>query len=168
MTNLNDRNALKTLRYFVGIFLATLGVRGVFAAVSHVIQPSSKTSVGWNEVLMMGLGILLLVGAFILLRPTVTAPSKPCPKCGGRGQKAAAAVPRPRGRWRAFFGVRGFPVIWGSSFDPEVRCTQCETQYVLGTKISRFVDIVFLVIIFLLLWSLIGEPLVMGQRKLLQ
>ncbi len=156
---------MKTLRYFAGIFLATLGIRGVFAPVFHAVQPASKTSIGWTEVLLGGLGILLLVGAFILLRPTVTAPSKPCPQCGGRGQKAAAAVPRPRARWRAFFGVRGFPAIWGSSFDREVRCTQCETQYVLVTKISRIADVALLVIILLLLWSLIGEALTIAVRR---
>jgi hypothetical protein len=103
-------------------------------------------------ILFFVLGALPLAGAFALLRATLTAPSRPCPQCGGTQRHAAGVLRHSHSLWLWHVGGWLFASLWGASREQQVRCIQCDTLYLTDTRATRIAGV--LLWIFLLLCAL--------------
>ena len=146
---------MKALRHIAGILLATLGVMVGLGAVVELLNPASEIPQWLVGILSVVLGLLPLGGAFLLLRPTLTAPSKPCPQCGGREHKAAASLKRSHNPWLYHLGGWLLSALWGASRGTQVRCTQCDTLYVTDTRATRIAGVLLCIFLLLVLGGLI-------------
>ncbi len=146
---------MKVLRHIAGILFATLGLIFVLSAGGQLVSPDSEIPLWLTGILFVVLGLLPLGGAFLLLRPTLTAPSKPCPQCGGNEHKAAASLKRSHNRWLFHLGGWLLSLLWGASRGTQVRCAQCDTLYVTDTRASRIGGVLLWIFLLLVLGGLI-------------
>jgi hypothetical protein len=148
---------MKALKHIAGIVLATVGVMFALGAAVHVFDPDPEIPLWMVGVMFVVLGLLPLSGAFVLLRATVTAPSKSCPQCGGRERQAAGVLRRSHNPWFLHFGGWLFASLWGASREQQVRCAQCETLYMTDTRGTRIAGVVLWVFLLLVVCGVIVQ-----------
>ena len=143
---------MKALRHIAGVILASVGILITLVFIYHFSALNSKAPLWAIGLLFVVLGLLPLGGAFILLRTHITAPSKPCPKCGSV-ERQRAVVLKMSPSWRVrYLGGWLLPALWGASRQQQFRCIQCEGLYLSDTRSSRVSSL--LLWIFILIWML--------------
>ena len=148
---------MKRLKHIAGILLAVIGVMFILGAVVHVFDPDPEVPL-WMVGVMFGiLGLLPLGGAFSLLRATLTAPSKPCPQCGGAQRQPAGVLRKSHNRWLFHFGGWLLASLWGASREQQVRCTDCDTLYLTETRGTRIAGVLLWVVLLLWLFGIIVQ-----------
>ena len=103
--------------------------------------------------------LLLLGGAFFLLRATLIAPSRVCPQCGGTERQAAGVLRRSQNLWLLHLGGWLVASLWGASRQQQVRCCQCETLYFTDTRATRIAGVLLWVFLLLILLGVLAETL---------
>ena len=143
---------MKALKHVGGILLGAVGVLFILGTLAAMFDRGSGTPLGMNLLLFAGLGLAPLAGAFLLLRPSVTAVREArCPQCGGNQHEMAGLLRSLQGsRLMSFFG--GFLAsLWGASRERQVRCIQCDTLYFTETKGSRVAGTLLWIFLLMLL-----------------
>ena len=148
---------MRALKHIAGILLAAVGVLFALGAVVHVFNPDPEVPLWMVGVMFVVLGLLPLGGAFALLRPTVTAPSRACPQCGGKERQAAGVLRSSHNPWFFHFGGWFFASLWGASREQQVRCIQCDKLYMTDTRGTRIAGVLLWVFLLLLLVGVIVQ-----------
>src|SRR5262245_5344960 len=147
---------MKVLKHITGILLATMGVFFVLGACALFFEPDPEVAWWTVGVMLVGLGLAPLIGAFLLLHATLTTPEKTCPQCGGATRHAAGVLQRHHNPWVFHFGGWLFASLWGTSREQQVRCAQCDTLYLTHTRGSRIAGVLFWIVLLLLLIAAIA------------
>lgn len=147
---------MKILKHIAGILLATMGVFFVLASCALFLQPDPEAPRWTAGVIIVALGLAPLVGAFLLLRVTLTTPEKACPQCGGDTRHPAGVLQRHHNPWVFHFGGWLFASLWGASREQQVRCARCDTLYLTDTRGSRIAGVLFWIVLLLLLVAVLA------------
>jgi hypothetical protein len=150
---------VKALRRITGVLLAAVGVAFILGAVALLVDRDQDVPPWMIGVMLIILGLLPLGGAFFLLRPTLIAPSRVCPQCGGKQQQAAGVLRRSHSLWLLYLGGWLFASLWGASRQQQVRCCQCETLYLTETRVTRIAGVLLWVFLLLILLGVLAEAL---------
>ncbi len=150
---------MRTLKHLGGIFLAAIGFMFLLSAFTLLFDSAQETPSGMLVALLLLVGIVPLGGAFILLGPALTVPSKPCPQCGSLERAAAGVLRKSQNRWLLHFGGWLLASLWGASREQQVRCTQCDTLYLTQTRGTRIAGILIWVVLLLWLFGIIAQEL---------
>jgi hypothetical protein len=81
------------VRYLIGILLAGTGLSFGVGALGLLVQPDPEIPMWQVGAMFVILGRFPLLGAFVLLRPSLIRPAKPCSQCGS-GERQPAGVAR--------------------------------------------------------------------------
>ncbi len=150
-------NTMRALKHIAGVLLTTVGVMFVLGAIFHLFNPEPEVPLWGVGVVIVFLGLLPLGAAFALLRRTLTAPSRPCPHCGGTERQPAGVLRRSHNPWIFHFGGWLFASLWGTSREQQVRCTKCDTLYLTDTRGTRIAGVLLWVLVLLVLFGLIVQ-----------
>ena len=148
---------MRALKHIAGIHLATVGVMFVLGAVVSVLDPDPEIPLWMVGLMFLVLGLLPLGGAFALLRVAITAPSRPCPQCGGTERQPAGVLWTSHNPWLFHLGGWLFASLWGSSREQQVRCAQCETLYMTDTRGTRIAGVLLCVFFLLVVVGVIVQ-----------
>ena len=135
----------------------------VLGAVIHIFDPDPEVPIWTVCVMFVVLGLVPLAGAFALLRATFTAPSRPCPQCGGTERQAAGVLRSSRNPWLFHFGGWLFASLWGASREQQVRCVQCDHLYMTDTRGTRIAGVLVWVFVLLVLAGVLVQQLEGGR-----
>ncbi len=151
---------MKAVNHLAGLLLATIGVIFVLGSMAHFFDPDPEMPLWMVGVMFVVLGLLPLGGAFVLLRATVTAPSKPCPQCGGKERQPAGVLRTSHNRWLFHLCGWVFASLWGASREQQVRCAQCETLYLTDTRGTRIAGVCLWVFLLLVVYAVIAQQFI--------
>lgn len=150
---------MRALRHITGVLLATVGFAFVLGAVALLVDRDPELSPWMVGVTLIVFGLLPLGGAVFLLRPTLTAPSRACPQCGGTERQAAFVLRRSHNPWLFLLAGWLFASLWGASRQQQVRCCQCETLYFTDTRATRITGVLLWVFLLLILLGVLAQAL---------
>jgi len=150
---------MKALKHIAGILLATIGVACTMGAVALIADPDPDLSPLAVGVILVFLGLLPLGGAFLLLRVTLTAPSRSCPQCGAKERQAAGVLRRSFNPLLFHLGGWLLSSLWGASRQQQVRCCQCETLYSTDTRATRIAGVLLWVVLLLIFLGVLAGAL---------
>ena len=148
---------MRALKHIAGILLAAVGVLFSLGAGVHVFDPDPEVPLWMAGVMFVVLGLVPFGGAFALLRATFTAPSRPCPQCGGTERQAAGVLRSSHNPWLFHFGGWLFASLWGASREHQVRCVQCDRLYMTDTRGTRITGVLLWVFIVLVVFGVIVQ-----------
>jgi len=154
---------MRALKHIAGILLATVGVMFVLGAVVHVFDPDPELPLWMVGVMFVGLGLFPLVGAFALLRATVTAPCRPCPQCGGTERQPAGVLRSSHNPWLFHFGGWLFASLWGASRERQVCCVHCDRLYMTDTRGTRIAGVLVWIFFLIVLAGVLVQQLEGGR-----
>lgn len=147
---------MKALRHIAGILLAALGIVVVLSTIGQLANPDPEIALWFIVIQSVVLGLFPLGGAFLLLRPALTALGQPCPQCGGREHAPAATLRTAHNPWLYHFGGWLLSSLWGASRGTQVRCAQCDALYLTETRATRIAGVFLWIFLLLVLCGLIG------------
>jgi hypothetical protein len=153
---------MKALKHIAGVLLATIGVVFVLGAIAPLFDPDAEVPLWMVGLMLIGLGLFPLCGAFALLRATVMAPAKSCPQCRGTEWQPAGVLRSSHNPWLFHFGGWLLASLWGASREQQVRCARCETLFLTDTRGTRIAGVLLWIFLLLVLLGVIVQQI--GER----
>jgi hypothetical protein len=148
---------MKALRHIAGVLLASIGVMLVLGGVGAIF--GDREIPLWIGVMYIVLGFLPLYGAYALLRSTIFAPAKLCPKCGGAKRQEAGVLRKSHNLWLFHIGGWLLSSLWGASREQQVRCADCDTLYMTNTRGTQVAGVLLWILLVLILLGIIAQGL---------
>ncbi len=155
---------VKALKHIAGILLASVGVLFILSAIFLVFDTEQTAPLWTVAILVVLLGLFPLAGATLLLWPNITAPTRPCPQCGGIERTPAGLLRSTHNPWLFHFGGWLFGSLWGASREEQVRCARCEKLYLTDTRATRIAGVLVWVFLLILLFGVIAEQVEEERR----
>ena len=147
------------LRHIGGILLAAIGALFTIGTIAAIAEPDPEFP-AWSVAIMLVLFALLpLVGAFFLLRRSLGAPPRNCPKCAADQRRACFGLMKERSFW--LFHAAGWilAALWGASREERVECLACSTVYETHTRSTRIAGVLLWVFVLLIAFGVLAQKL---------
>lgn len=128
---------MRVIRHIAGLLVGTFGALFLLGALSLILDRDHDAPVWMTCLMFFSLGVLPLLGAFALLKPTLIPPERSCPRCSSLQRQPAGVLLRTHNPWIFHFGGWLFSSLWGASREQQVRCTECDKLYMIETKGTR-------------------------------